>query len=110
MNIPNELSPELRAAYDRHSSRRATEDDLLIMALFEAHGALHSLPPHCLPTAGGMPHNEDHANCCAHRCLSFLRELHDRRPLARAALDKAIRTACAASNDAERALREAGFL
>ena len=76
MNIPNELTPELRAAYNRHRAREATEDDLLNMALFEAHGALHSLPPHCLPAEGGMPYNEDHANCCAHRCLSFLRELY----------------------------------
>ena len=72
----NVLTPELRAAYDRHLAREATEDDLLNMAIFEAHGAMHSLPPHCLPTDGGLPYNEDHANAASHRCLSFLRELY----------------------------------
>lgn len=64
-----ELSPELRAAYDRHRSRKATINDLLAMATSEAHRTMRSLPPHCLP------HNPDHANACAHRCWSFLGEL-----------------------------------
>src|SRR5580693_3766086 len=78
-HIPNELDADLASAYARHYSRKATDGDLLNLALFEVHQAMHSLPPHCLPAAGGLPHNEDHANAAAHRGLSFLRELHDRQ-------------------------------
>jgi hypothetical protein len=69
----------LREAYARHRRRAATDDDLLKMAMSEAERAMLSLPPHCLPTEGGLPHNADHANACAHRCWGFLKELADRR-------------------------------
>jgi hypothetical protein len=63
------LTPELRRAYAKVNP---TPDDLIAMATSEAERAMLSLPPHCLPTPGGLPHNEDHANACAHRCWSFL--------------------------------------
>lgn len=74
----SEMSDELRAAYRRHSARRATDADLLAMAISEADRAMRSLPPHCLPSDGGLSHNQDHANACAHRCWSFLGELRRR--------------------------------
>lgn len=68
----SDLNPEQRAASDRHSSGNATDADLLLLATYEADHAMRSLPPHCLPTEGGLPENADHANACAHRCWSYL--------------------------------------
>ena len=70
-----DISSELRGAYERHRAGEATEADLLAMATSETRRAMRSLPPHCLPEKGGLPHNEDHANACAHRCWWFLLEL-----------------------------------
>jgi hypothetical protein len=67
------ISPALRAAYARHCANEATTADLLAMATSEAWRAMRSLPPHCLPTENGLPHNEDHANACTHRCCATLR-------------------------------------
>jgi hypothetical protein len=58
-----------------YNKKDPTEDELLAMATIEADHAMRSLPPHCLPTDGGLPHNEDHANASAHRCWSFLRQI-----------------------------------
>jgi hypothetical protein len=69
------MTPEQRELYARHSHGKATADDLIAMATDQADRAMRSLPPHCLPTDGGLPHNPDHANASAHRCWSFLREL-----------------------------------
>ena len=69
------MTPEERALFARVGTPKTTEDDLIAAATYEADHALRSLPPHCLPTNGGLPHNEDHANACAHRCWSFLTEL-----------------------------------
>ena len=63
------ITPELRAIYNK---RNPTEDDLIAMATSEAERALLSLPPHCHPTPGGLRHDEDRANACAHRCWSLL--------------------------------------
>ena len=73
-----DISSELRGAYERHRAGEATDADLLAMATSETRRAMRSLPPHCLPENGGLPHNEDHANACAHRCWSFLLELGGR--------------------------------
>jgi hypothetical protein len=73
------MTPEERALFARVGTLKATQDDLIAAATFEADHAMRSLPPHCLPTPGGLPHNEDHANACAHRCWSFLKLLTDRR-------------------------------
>ena len=73
------ITAEVRALYNK---KDPTDADLLAMAIIEADHALRSLPPHCLPTAGGLPHSEDHANCSAHRCWSFLTELARRRTIA----------------------------
>lgn len=70
------MSAELRAVYEK---KHPTEDDLIEMATSEAERAMLSLPPHCQPTAGGLRHNEDHANACAHRCWAFLCELRRKR-------------------------------
>ena len=80
--MSNELTPDLRASYRRITGPAGTEDDLIACATFEAEGAMLSTPPHCLPTAGGLPHNEDHANACAHRCWSFLGRLAAKRKVA----------------------------
>ena len=69
------MTADERALFTRVGTAAQTDADLLAAATFEADRALRSLPPHCLPTTGGLPHNEDHANACAHRCWSFLREL-----------------------------------
>lgn len=69
------ITTDERAAYDRHARNEASEGDLILMAASEAYRAMRSLPPHCLPTENGLPHNEDHANACAHRCWSFLKQL-----------------------------------
>lgn len=79
MNETDLINPETRAAYDRHAHGNASDHDLLLMATSEAERAMLSLPPHCLPNERGLPHNEDHANACAHRCWSFLTTLSDRR-------------------------------
>jgi hypothetical protein len=63
------MSPGLSAIF---AKAHPNEDDLIAMATFEAEQALLSTPPHCLPTAGGLQHDEDHANASAHRCWSFL--------------------------------------
>jgi predicted HAD superfamily Cof-like phosphohydrolase len=70
-----EPESEVHSAYHRHARHEATPADLIAMATHEADRAMRSLPPHCLPTKGGLPHNPDHANACAHRCWSFLKEL-----------------------------------
>ena len=70
---------EFRAASERHNHNRATDDDLVLLATVEADHAMRSLPPHCLPTAGGLPENADHANACAHRAWSCLVTLRDRQ-------------------------------
>ena len=70
------ITPELRAVFNK---KHPTEDDLIAMATSEAERAMLSLPPHCHPTAGGLQHNEDHANACAHRCWAFLCELRRKR-------------------------------
>ena len=103
-HIPNELTPELEQAYARHRSRKATDDDLLDVALFEVHQALMSTPPHCLPAEGGLPHSEDHANAASHRGLGVLRELYDRRQNGRIVIDLMARVV-AASRAASAALR-----
>jgi hypothetical protein len=69
------MTPDERALFARVGTKTQTEDDLIAAATFEADHALRSLPPHCLPTSGGLPHNPDHANASAHRCWSFLTEL-----------------------------------
>jgi hypothetical protein len=73
------MTSEERALFARVGTPQATEDDLIAAATFEADHALRSLPPHCLPTEGGLPHNEDHANASAHRCWSFLCWLAEKR-------------------------------
>jgi hypothetical protein len=70
------ITAEVRALYNK---KDPTDADLLAMASIEADHVLRSLPPHCLPRAGGLPRSEDHANCSALRCLSFLQELSARR-------------------------------
>jgi hypothetical protein len=72
------ITPAWRAIFNKPAP---SDDDLLLMAMFEAECALLSTPPHCLPTEHGLPHDEDHANACAHRCWSFLRQLIARRGL-----------------------------
>ena len=67
-----ETTPEVRALYNK---KNPTATDLLAMATIEADHAMRSLPPHCLPTEGGLPHNPDHANAAAHRCWSFLKRV-----------------------------------
>lgn len=69
------MTPEVRALYNK---KHPTEANLLEMATIEADQAMRSLPPHCLPTQGGLPHNPDHANAAAHRCWSFLKLLAGR--------------------------------
>jgi hypothetical protein len=73
------MTPEERALFARVGTPAQTQDDMIAAATYEADHAMRSLPPHCLPTDGGLPHNEDHANACAHRCWSFLTELARRR-------------------------------
>jgi hypothetical protein len=73
------MTPEERALFARVGTKAQTDDDLIAAATFEADHAMRSLTPHCLPTEGGLPHNPDHANACAHRCWSFLKELAELR-------------------------------
>ena len=77
------MTAEERALFSRVGTPKATQDDLIAAAKYEADHALRSLPPHCLPTKDGLPHNPDHANACAHRCWSFLLELTDIRAKAK---------------------------
>jgi len=73
------MTADERALFARIGTPKATSDDLIAAATYEADHALRSLPPHCLPTEGGLPQNPDHANACTHRCWSFLKLLAERR-------------------------------
>jgi hypothetical protein len=73
------MTADERALFARVGTRAQTDDDLIAAATFEADHAMRSLTPHCLPAEGGLPLNPDHANACAHRCWSFLKELAERR-------------------------------
>jgi hypothetical protein len=100
------ITSELREAYDRHGKGQASDHDLLLMATSEAERAMRSTPPHCLPNPSGLPHNEDHANACAHRCWTFLTQLEERRVKT---ISKRICTEVDAREDAYARGRKAGL-